>query len=190
VRQQDVVLADLNGSLALTLGFSMQGGGVERSAYQPSGILGGLGVGVAQAHQCGNLLEAGRSWGLGLKSQRVIGGMPVLAAGVAPAIVALEIKGAKDRLDGTLTVAGFGAQPLVASWALEGNTGSPSLRGGGEDREHEFSRLRFQKFLQMAQGDVGLLEQGVEVGLGPLRPGSQQAFRDERGVDHVQIFNI
>lgn len=45
-----------------------------------------------------------------------------------------------------------------------------SLRGGAQDREHEFPGLSLQEFFEMAQSDARGLEQGGEASLCVLGP--------------------
>jgi hypothetical protein len=184
--QFDVALATLDGPLALALGFPMQAGAVQRQTGQTLGIFGGLGIGVTDAQERSDLLNSGRSWGLGLKAQGVVGWMTIARAGWTPAVVTLEGEGTKYCSEGAWAVVGLGQQRLVAKGALERLLGRQRLRGVAEDREHEFSRLGLQEFLQVAQGDVGSLQQGVEVRLGGLSPRLKQAVRDEGRLDHIR----
>jgi hypothetical protein len=93
---------------------------------------------------------------LGLKAQAVVGWMTIARAGWTPVVVKLEGEGTKDGIESAWAVVGLGPQRLVATGALERLLGRQRLRRVAEDREHAFSRLRLQAFLQVAQGDVGV----------------------------------
>ena len=117
------------------------------------GSLGGRGVGFAQTEQRGDFLHAGRGGSRRLKSQSVVGRMPIAGAGGAPAISALEGEGAKHGREATRAVVGLGQERLLADRAVERLARGQHVRGGAQDRE--------------------------QLGLGGLRPGLHQIVGDE-----------
>src|SRR3954462_3453872 len=176
----------MDGALALASGFSVHRGMIEQEPGQTLGILGRLGVGTTDAHQRGDLLNAGRSRGLRLKAHGLVGRVAIAATRQAPTVIALHGKGTKHTVEGALTIVGFGPQRLLANGALEGLLGRHGLSGRAEDREHEFSGLSLQQFFQVPQGNAGSLHQVVEVNSGSLSPRFKKLIWDKRKVDPIR----
>jgi hypothetical protein len=183
--QGDVTLTQLDGPLALALGFPMQEGGAQGQPGQPLGILGGSSIGAADTHERGDLLHPGGSGSLRLESQRRVGGMPIVPASRAPAVSPFEVERAKDGVQSAGTLFGFGLQGFPADRAPERLCSGQALGARPQDRQHQLSGLGFQEFFQVTEGDVGSLEQGAEAGLGGLRPGDEGVVWNEWGVDSI-----